>query len=847
MRYVKPIWQYVLVEPFTWIFYYFFQPKRFKEEFEGVEDLLKIRSLLTFIARLILPIFLISYPLALLLRIILMRFVEQPPALISNGASFFLTAALGTLLGTISGFALGTVGGFISIIPLGFVGGITTDILFGASGGLTKFAEMSAIALIILGIEGFIAGSIIASIRLSVKDGILIGIRTGIAVLIAVGIAAFNTQHFSITSPSATVSTILSILEDVLAGLLLGVALDLKSGIILAIVLATVRIFTGDILTATGIITGVIFILSYIVGYYRLILYPFSAFSMLKAYFASRNNHPRIFTALQHSALYWDECEFVPLPYLSRMLLIAFDQDAEKARQEFGFIVDKRFEQRNALWKATLEIIIHDLERQANIDDIAKRSSQLTKFLSQEANLIDPQWISQLIRLHDASREAASYAATIGKESKRIALENMIWNLKRISLSTTFRETQYKERLNMIVNEWLTIARQEEDKLKEAPEEIGYIDNPYIAGPALRSDSSLFVGRRDLFQKLEQALNKGFDRPTFFLTGERRMGKTSTLLQLPTLLGTRYLPIFLDLQSPSILSSTAAFLNTLAEDVYKVMNERGMYTKRLDQQLLQEVKLKQNDAEAYYLFDEWLNNLEHMLEQKDRTLLLTFDEFESLEEAEQSNGFPLVQLLKWFRSVIQNRTRVALLFCGLQTFDELDSRWAGYFVNVQTHKVTFLKLEEAHRLIIQPAKNFPGKEIFGDDVIREIMQETGCHPFLIQALCSQLILQLNENQRKQASIEDIETGVDGVLETWSSYFHDLWERSDYKQRNCLLTLQTLHRADSRAIEQESGLDRQEVRQAFHVLRKRDLVILEDDCYRIATPIFSTWLARMRDN
>src|SRR5205823_6690716 len=128
--------------------------------------------------------------------------------------------------------------------------------------------------------------------------------------------------------------------------------------------------------------------------------------------------------------------------------------------------------------------------------------------------------------------------------------------------------------------------------------EIGYIDNPYISGSALKSNNSLFVGRRDLVRQLEQALNRGVYRPSFFLTGERRMGKTSTLNQLSILLGARYLPITFDLQSRGISSSAAAFLNEIAEAIYKVLDVRGTRIKKLEYVLLKEAS-HENEAATY--------------------------------------------------------------------------------------------------------------------------------------------------------------------------------------------------------------------------------------------------------
>jgi hypothetical protein len=234
------------------------------------------------------------------------------------------------------------------------------------------------------------------------------------------------------------------------------------------------------------------------------------------------------------------------------------------------------------------------------------------------------------------------------------------------------------------------------------------------------------------------------------------------------------------------------------------------------------------------------------LEHEDRTLLLSFDEFEKLAEAGQAKYLDLRLLLDWFRSVIQNYSRLALLFSGVHTLGEMSSvtgiNWASYFVNVQTLRVSFLQPEEAGQLITQPVT---GKEIFSEDVVNKIISETGCHPFLVQAVCSALINNLNAEKHDHAAVEDVTGAVDQVFKNWwDGYFRDLWERTDEEQRACLDAVRTLGRPDLQHIVQDAGLDERTVRRTLQTLLRRDLVLQDEDAtYRIAAPIFSKWVER----
>jgi hypothetical protein len=174
----------------------------------------------------------------------------------------------------------------------------------------------------------------------------------------------------------------------------------------------------------------------------------------------------------------------------------------------------------------------------------------------------------------------------------------------------------------------------------------------------------------------------------------------------------------------------------------------------------------------------------------------------------------------------------------------MGANWAGYFVNAQTLKVSFLQPAEAHHLITQPTPHFPGQQIFSDEVVEQIVHMTGCHPFLIQAMCSALIDNLNADNRERAEIQDVAVAMNQVLENWwDTYFRDLWERADEKQRTCLIAINNIGEGDHLTIAQKCGLDEKMIRPTLQTLLKRDLLLHEKGRYRIAAPLFCEWVER----
>lgn len=530
------------------------------------------------------------------------------------------------------------------------------------------------------------------------------------------------------------------------------------------------------------------------------------------------------------------------------MLLRAVEQDIDLAQKEITFILTQRPQQKTAVRAALLEMIIHSQETRTTLREIALSWSDLNDIMPKDDKLLGQQWMTSFARLSDASRDAARYCSSLELKSKRAALEDMINNLKKIHPSMISGDAKQSTRLKEIVRLWLEMAQREKNTLDQAPQDIGQIDNPYTPGAILKPQDSLFVGRRDVVQILQDALERKSNRPAFFLSGERRMGKSSTLRQLPHLLGSRYLPITCDLQTPDMLASDAIFLTTIANAIAAEANARRIVVKKLDEKRLEEASRK-NTSTVYYVFNQWLMALEQVLEQHDSTVLLAFDEFEKLDEPRGKRDFDLRLLLDWFRSIIQHRTRLMLLFSGVRTIDEMgqesEINWSSYFVNVQILKVRFLSRSEAQQLITNPKPLFPGAEIFKPHVVDEIIRVTGGHPFLIQAICSALIERLNASNRNQAENADVQAVMSIMLEKWHNYFQDLWRRTDKDQRLCLFTIHAAGFATRKAITEQISLKDEEIKQVLETLEKRDLIVSTENGYRIATPIFEQWVERYR--
>jgi len=160
------------------------------------------------------------------------------------------------------------------------------------------------------------------------------------------------------------------------------------------------------------------------------------------------------------------------------------------------------------------------------------------------------------------------------------------------------------------------------------------ISNPYIAGAPV-TEKRMFFGREDVFDWIERSLSGHI----LVVHGQRRVGKTSVLKQLGNRLPERYVPVFFDLQGRTN-TTLDRFLWWLAREIVRVLNQdRNITLIPPDKELFAK--------DLDYFENHFLPGLKPYLGE-DKVLLLTFDEFDNLEEGAVKDALarPLIDHLR---------------------------------------------------------------------------------------------------------------------------------------------------------------------------------------------------------
>jgi hypothetical protein len=311
------------------------------------------------------------------------------------------------------------------------------------------------------------------------------------------------------------------------------------------------------------------------------------------------------------------------------------------------------------------------------------------------------------------------------------------------------------------------------------------IENPYVAGGALRRGSPLFFGREDVFEFIRRNVGVAArEKQVLLLLGERRTGKTSVLKQLPGQLeDERYVHVFFDCQSLTG-SGMAGFFLRLSSAIVQGLEEAGLPVEGLS--------LAPGDLgdQPQHVFDEEF--LPRVWERiGDRSLLLAVDEFEALETRVQEGGLePAV--FPYLRSLMQSQERMAFIFVGAHRMEELTTEyWSTLFNIAKVKRVSFLDRESAERLITEPVQ--PYGVVYDDLAVAEILRLTAGHPYFLQMVCDCLIEHCIDLERNYVTIQDVRDVRDEITGQGRTHLLFVWKQSGRKEKAVLAALASLLR------------------------------------------------------
>ncbi|MEG4280114.1 AAA family ATPase [Microcoleus sp. MON1_C1] len=719
----------------------------------------------------------------------------------------------GVASGMASGMALGVAWGVALGVALGVAWGVASGVASGVAFGVTSGVVWGVTSGVASGVAFRVASGVVWGAALGVASGVALGVAFRVALSVALGVASRPTS--GVVSPVASRPT-----SGVVSPVALSVALGVALG--LALVMA-LRVASG---LPSGVVSPVASSLGISINLWLpVLLYPFLTGWNILLYLLDKGRTATKLSFLRWHSAFWDEWQPLPLQGLDKHVLLVIERNPEEGKAALTYVSTSL--QRWAAQAVQIELDARELENCTDVRAIsnAHRSIPISELNSPVSALLSSfSYISQDV---DAALNQKS------PYNQRLALCAVAEKLNNLIRELTRSSDKYSVRFRPIATYWSEIVTNQIRELAEAVELRQEIDNPYITGVPLTEQQEIFTGRTDIGTRIEQLLLDR-RRPPLLLYGQRRMGKTSLLNNLGRLLPSTIIPMFVDFQGPvSSTTDYAGFLYNIARDMAKSAQRQSALTlPSLDRETLQD--------DPFTRFDEWLDEVEQVLQQN--IALLALDEFEALDDAIRKGRFDEQDVLGMLRHLIQHRPRFKVLLAGSHTIEEFQ-RWASYLINVQVVHISYLKQAEARQLIEQPVKDFTLR--YEPNGVERVLQLTRCHPFLIQLLCTEIIALKNEQDpsiRRLATLADVEAAIPEALSVGSFFFADI--QSNQADAAALAILQFLAAQGEGAIVSRLTILQHfpDKSDALNLLLQRELIEEVSEGYRFQVELIRRWFA-----
>ncbi len=500
-------------------------------------------------------------------------------------------------------------------------------------------------------------------------------------------------------------------------------------------------------------------------------------------------------------------------------------------------------------------------------------------------NPIRPTVLTALNRLGEIGAEIVTYQDSTSHANQITAFARATDTLKDLD-EYVQAEVMVPEQhlLRRIIRQWQALIIEAGGELGRA-EVVGPVENPYVAGNPVTGE--LFVGREDILRRLEELWSGAGQKPSIVIYGHRRMGKSSILHNLGARFGKDTMIVDFNMQRVGLVASTGELLYNLALAIYDALSpvlshrereqdltpalshrERGQdLTPALSYEEREQERRRGDGGEVlpepdeerfisrnpYTVFDRFLKQVDWV--RRERRFIITVDEFELIEQ-KISEGKLDVQLLDFWRGVIQTYPWFVMAFAGLHTLEEMTrDYWHPLFGSVTGIPVSFLKEGAARKLITQPSADFDLD--YDVDAIERIIKLTHGQPYLVQLICHCLVTRFNRQsfeegveRERRFSLADVEAVINTpeFFRDGDAYFTGVWKQAETgesaEQQKVLRTLAQSETGMSiKEIAQQTGLAREDVQQALDVLQRHDVVTESAGIWQFTVELMRRWVVQ----
>ncbi len=298
--------------------------------------------------------------------------------------------------------------------------------------------------------------------------------------------------------------------------------------------------------------------------------------------------------------------------------------------------------------------------------------------------------------------------------------------------------------------------------------------NPYIAGAPV-VETSMFFGRGDVFKWIENSLTGKYVDHILVLHGQRRVGKTTVLKQIPNFLPDEYIQVFFDLQGRTN-TTLDRFLWWMGSEIVRTLN------KVLDADLPRIARDQFSDPDTF--ITDFIPSLNPILGA--HTLLFTFDEFDTLarEDIQEKLARPLIT---FFRRLFEVDGLNFIFSIGSSgnKLENMQAAYTNFFKTALYRKVSFLTKGDCLDLITKPVADVIS---YHPKAVQRIIEITSGHPYFTQLTCHELFSQCQSTGSREINVEDVDNILDDVIERGTVNLKFVWDEASDLEKWILAVL-----------------------------------------------------------
>ena len=413
----------------------------------------------------------------------------------------------------------------------------------------------------------------------------------------------------------------------------------------------------------------------------------------------------------------------------------------------------------------------------------------------------------------------------------------------------------------------LSIRLYSEDEFED-------IENPYAeyAEGGIVGDANMFFGREELIHNIANAIRKSrLQSKSVMVFGQKRSGKSSVLFHLKKLLQEDKDLLILNLDNiATVLGKDShqakdSKVTLLCQILKSILTELDYAIEdRVDEGFTALDLSIPSDQEFYahpnplQYFGDILKSFKRQVSQleewRDVRVVLLIDEFQYIYARIVAGEIP-ASFMEYWKALLQANYFNAVLV-GQDVMPKFKTRFPNEFGTTQDERVTYLKPEDARRLIDEPIR-IVGQQDGGryrEQAIERILDLTAGSPFYIQIICNRLVEYMNIKHAglvTEADVEQVKTElIRGVNALGLDKFDNLINSGDtsidaISDEDALIILKAIADNSSRTdlcprdrivCETISPTDT-----ILDDLEKREVVERREQSYQIRVGLFKEWL------